>query len=387
MFAQVPNKDMAPVAQRLRTLLQQHFDASAAYTMTDCPPEDVGLELHTMVRLGGPEADLALLLKSIWAAPGIPELFLTEPLLRVSRLSSRAAAASQLGDEATSNDQSAYVFAFLVFTFLVRSAVEGELRVTGCHDGVGKLRSAPFAVAAATRALTLFLDPRVRADCGDALAPGVGFLRTVMAQSQALREEALRLGAPFACLHEWMYSGSGAKQYCKDVLMSIAPEEWRSLPRELALDFLLKGLETVTWLNRYPEDDTSGDGQLVVLAAMQEVLRGQQDLKGTLEAAAGRTCCLYGGDTDEGRVEQFVRAAFLCFSDLAGREQPGCLADWLAVWRGYGPGSPEQLKYMRLVMAEEDRAEFDALQAQLAQLAELKAAQVAAAAADPDAPE
>lgn len=44
------------------------------YTMTDIAPSLVGMELHTMVRIGGPEPGLTLFLKTLWAAPGIPPM-------------------------------------------------------------------------------------------------------------------------------------------------------------------------------------------------------------------------------------------------------------------------------------------------------------------------
>ena len=187
-------KDLAALVYRVRHLLKGD---DADEDATD--GGELGLALHTMTRIHGlPEVALSALYASIWAAPGMAHLLLLEEhTSRASRAMAAAVAAAAPGeiddeleyrlDYARCSDTGASELAFLTFNLLVRTAVGGvQPSHTSTSDGAGVLRKTPIAVAAARRAVQLWMDPEVRNCCGDALAPAASFVVTLTAVPSTL---------------------------------------------------------------------------------------------------------------------------------------------------------------------------------------------------------
>jgi len=111
-----PTKNTAAIIHRLGHLLLDNE------TVED--PENIGTELHTMTRIFGLDRALTEnFYKRLWAAPGMSQVLLNEPLLsRKWRLKAKNPNASLLkrwSTNETSADVGAANFAFLVFNLLM----------------------------------------------------------------------------------------------------------------------------------------------------------------------------------------------------------------------------------------------------------------------------
>ena len=67
-------------------------------------------------------------------------------------------------------------YAYLYFNLLLLSAVQSPQSHMSENDGAGTLRKGRVAEAATARLLDLWLDPEVRASCGQAMDPGASFV-------------------------------------------------------------------------------------------------------------------------------------------------------------------------------------------------------------------
>ena len=106
------------------------------------------------------------------------------------------------------------------------------------HDGAGLLRDAPYARAAARRAVQLWLNGQVRESCGDSLGPGGSFMGTFVTAQPAELPALIASGLLRACLEEATASGAGAGPFCMQVIRAAinAPEAWAQLREELLVE-------------------------------------------------------------------------------------------------------------------------------------------------------
>jgi hypothetical protein len=170
--------DMAAILHRLGVLLKSLQAEDAG---------EIGMAIHTLGRNVAARYD-AETWAELWAVPGMPHTLLTEPLLRAS-LVRRERIVAAVGREPTMDetfehgldgygDQGAYEYCFLLFNLLCGAGFVpgGALSASSAHDGRGAARrDSALGRAAYERAFTLWLDPRVRESCGDALGPAASY--------------------------------------------------------------------------------------------------------------------------------------------------------------------------------------------------------------------
>lgn len=238
-----PSKDTSAIMYRLGRLLLTNAE--------ECEEEDIasviGLQLHGISRFcGPPETVMRTLYSRVWAVPGMPQLLLRWPLLSHTRLKTQA---KQSGNESSPvdfmeelmmhDDTGAEEFAYLIFPLLLRCAFAEDghpLPPCSSQDCYGlKLRkNLPWGEAATQRALSLFLDEDVRADCCQALRAGPSAICAYLTdhendeERQPLTAALLACGLGDVCLEQMEGSLTGGT-FCRAVLGHIRPAEWKAL--------------------------------------------------------------------------------------------------------------------------------------------------------------
>jgi hypothetical protein len=242
------------VMKRTKQLLEYHDDDE-----DDFSGQDAGYKLHTMARNFKSDEAAAVYYSTLWAAPGMTQFLLSEPLWSTTVMARKVKYPNGVPDELeglseaeraevhlwdVDEDLSAYHFAFLLFNILVHTAICSGMSPTSNKDGLGKVRGfgnlmnplpslASLAMAAGKRALALWLDADVRVSCGDALAPGPGLVHSLIQTQLEMQSmfpstsKLFRFDVPFvpviaACIHELGASTQARVQ--TEALMKIAKD-------------------------------------------------------------------------------------------------------------------------------------------------------------------
>jgi hypothetical protein len=144
-----------PLLRRIRSLLEASGSGCSSSKGDD---DEIGLELHRLTRVAISGQAAAEYYSRIWAAPGMVDFLLNEPLVTCGALQRRhkypegydydllpPPAREEI--DGWDTDLSAHHFCYFVFNILVRTAVDSGQSACGVHDGYGTLRHVqPFQV-------------------------------------------------------------------------------------------------------------------------------------------------------------------------------------------------------------------------------------------------